>query len=60
MSDATAKEAWDMFHKSIRLLDDICKRDGVTLKLKVPTLGAVKNKAKGLQRPASQSSGEVK
>ena len=44
-----ADTAWEMFHESLRRLDRICKRDGVTLKLKVPILGAVKNKAKGLQ-----------
>jgi hypothetical protein len=39
-----AKAAWDGFHAAVRRLDAVCKRDGVTLKLKVLTLGATKKK----------------
>ena len=39
-----AKAAWDGFHAAVRRLDEVCKRDGVTLKIKIPTLGATKKK----------------
>jgi hypothetical protein len=41
---AEAKAAWDMFHEAVRRLDAVCKHDGVTLKLKIPILGATKKK----------------